>query len=159
LTDDDGTLAPVSRITILPEMPSMSLAERLRKLREDKGLSLDHVAAEAGISKTYLWELERDTEGAKKPSAAVLMRIANALSTTLANLLSLETVKAPDGPVELPPALREFRDRMEKQSTPLSESDLHDLATMKFRGGQPQTADEWHQLFLFLSSTVRRRPT
>ncbi len=105
-----------------------------------------------------MWELERDTEGAKKPSAAVLMRIANALSTTLANLLALETVKAPDGPVELPPALREFRDRMKKQSTPLSESDLQDLATMKFRGGQPQTADEWHQLYLFLSSTVGRRP-
>ena len=37
----------------------------LRKLRDDRGLSLDEVAKKAGISKTYLWELERDTEEAK----------------------------------------------------------------------------------------------
>ncbi len=70
----------------------MSLAEQIRKLREDKELSLDELAARAKISKTYLWELERDTESTKKPSADVLMRIATALSTTLADLLSLETV-------------------------------------------------------------------
>jgi transcriptional regulator with XRE-family HTH domain len=72
---------------------SMSLAARLRKLREDREMSLDDVATKANISKTYLWELERDTCGAKKPSADVLIRIANALSTTLAELLSLATVR------------------------------------------------------------------
>ena len=118
---------------------------------------MEEVAARAKISKTYLWELERDTEGAKKPSADVLLRIANALSTTLAEILSLEMVQTPDGPVELPPSLREFRDRMEQQNTLLSDEDLRDLALIKFRGGQPQTADEWHQLYLFLNSTVRRR--
>lgn len=135
----------------------MSLAARLRKLREDRGMSLDDVATKAKISKTYLWELERDTSGAKKPSADVLIRIANALSTTLADLLSLATVRVQDQPVELPPSLREFQQRMAAQNTPLSEADLHDLASTKFRGGQPQTVDEWHQLYLFLANTVRRR--
>jgi len=136
----------------------MSLAENIRKLRESKGLSLDELATKAGISKTYLWELERDTTGAKKPSADVLMRIAAALSTTLAVVLGLETVTVPENPpVELPPSLLEFQKQMELLNKPLTEADLRDLAMMKFRGGQPQTVGEWHQLFLLLSSSVERR--
>src|SRR3954452_14760680 len=98
----------------------MSVAQRIRKLREYKELSLDELAAKAKISKTYLWELERDRAGTKKPSADVLLRIANALSTTLAELLSLATVRVQDMPVQLSPALVQFRDRMAAQKTPLT---------------------------------------
>ena len=139
-----------------PDLPEENLASRLRKIRDDRGLSLDEVAGKAGISKTYLWELERDTGGTKKPSADVLLRIAQALSTTLAELLALATVKAPQGPVEIPPSLSEFRKRMGDQ---LSSQDLQELAAMKFRGAQPQTVDEWHQLYFALINTARRRPT
>jgi transcriptional regulator with XRE-family HTH domain len=134
----------------------MSLAERIRKLREDNGLSLDELADKAKISKTYLWELEKDTAGTKKPSADVLMRIATALSTTLAHLLSLATVKIKEAAIELPPALKDFQNRMAAQKTPLTADDLRDLAVMKFRGGQPQTADEWHQLYLLLVNSTRK---
>lgn len=133
----------------------MSLASRIRKLREDKELTLDDLAAKAKISKTYLWELEQDK--AKKPSADVLMKIATALSTTLADLLSLETVRIEEASVELQPSLKEFQDRMAAQKTPLTQEDLRDLAVMKFRGGQPQTADAWHQLYLLLVNSSRRR--
>lgn len=135
----------------------MSLARQLRKLREEKDLSLEALADRAGVSKTYLWELERDTKGTIKPSADVLLRVANALSTTLANLLSLETVTLRDAVVEVPPSLREFQDRMAAQKTPLSDADLRDLTMMKFRGGQPQTADQWQQLYLLLANSIRRR--
>jgi transcriptional regulator with XRE-family HTH domain len=135
----------------------MSLAERLRHMRDSQGLSLDELATRAKISKTYLWELERDTAGEKKPSADVLLRIAAALSVTIADLLALPTVQVQKGTVELPPSLREFRDRMAKLKPPLSEQDLRDLAVMKFRGGQPQTADEWHQLYLTLMATASRK--
>ena len=130
--------------------PSSPLAANLRKFREEKGLSLDQVAKAAGISKAYLWELERDTEGSKNPSAAVLMRIAKALSKTLADLLSLPTVQTNDGSVELPASLVELCDRLRAQGQELSESDLQDLAKTRFRGGQPQTPDEWHQLYLLM---------
>ncbi len=136
---------------------SMSLAEKIRNLREANDLSLDELAARAKISKTYLWELEQDTAGTKKPSADVLLRIATALSTTLADLLSLATVKIQQAAVELPPSLKDFQNRMAAQNTPLTEEDLRDLAVMKFRGGQPQTADEWHQLFLLLVNSIRGR--
>lgn len=138
------------------DQPENTLASRLRKFREDRGLSLDEVARQARISKTYLWELERDTAGAKKPSADVLLRIAHVLSTTLAELLGLAIVKAPEGPVEIPPSLAEFRDRMGDQ---ISSQDLQELAATKFRGSQPQTADEWHQLYFVLMNTTRKRPT
>lgn len=138
----------------------MSLAERLRRIREDQHLSLDEVAARAGISKTYLWELEKDTAGEKKPSAKVLLRIANALSVTIADLLALPTVQVQTDVIELPPALAQFRERMKQLGTPLTSTDLRDLALMRFRGGQPQTADQWHILYLALESTAgrKRRP-
>ena len=156
MTDDFGTLAGMSETSNQANQPENNLASRLRKIRDDRGLSLDEVAAKAGISKTYLWELERDTDSVKKPSADVLLRIAKALSTTLAELLALATVKAPDGPVEIPPSLNEFRKRMGEE---LTAQDLQELAATKFRGAQPQTVDEWHQLYFVLMNTTRRRST
>jgi transcriptional regulator with XRE-family HTH domain len=138
------------------ETPRIPLAENLRKLREEKGLSLDQVAKKAEISKAYLWELERDTQGAKKPSAVVLMQIAKALSTTLADLLSLPSVQTTEGSREIPASLAELRDRLKGQGNELSESDLQDLARTRFRGSQPKTADEWHQLYLLMASNSRK---
>ena len=135
----------------------MALAARLRHFRESKGLSLDELASLAKISKTYLWELEKDTSGEKKPSADVLLRIASVLSITIADLLALPTVQVAEGAVELPASLLEFRERMGEMKAPLSDQDLRDLAVMRFRGGQPQTADEWHQLYFALIATAAGR--
>lgn len=134
----------------------MSLAGRIRELREAKKLSLDDLASKAGISKTYLWELEKDKTGAKKPSADVLLRIATALSTTIADLMSLPSVRVEQTQVEIPPSLRDFQERMDRMGSPLTAEDLRDLAAMKFRGGQPQTADEWHSLYLVLAAAARK---
>ena len=51
-----------------------TLAEKLRKLRKDKGLSLDEVAVATNGSKSYFWALETDNN--KKPSADKLLEIA-----------------------------------------------------------------------------------
>ena len=125
----------------------MSLAKRIREERERAGLTLDQLAEKAELSKTYLWELEKDTKGTKKPSADVLLRIAQALSITIADLLALPAVRVDDTNVNLSPSLIEFRDWMKKVKEPLSEEDLRDLATMRFRGGQPKTKDDWHDLY------------
>lgn len=159
MADIFGTLGAMESDPSAEEMSPMPLAENLRKFRDEKGLSLDDVARKSRISKAYLWELERDTQGEKKPSADVLMRIAAALSKTLAELLDLPTVQADHGPVELPPSLRDFQRQMEAMGTPLTDNDLRDLAAMKFRGSQPETAGEWHQLYLLLDSSTRRRKT
>jgi transcriptional regulator with XRE-family HTH domain len=66
------------------EMP-LSLGEKIRKHRQEKGYSLDQLAELTDSSKSYLWELEnRDT---RKPSAEKLTRIAQALSVTTDYLL------------------------------------------------------------------------
>jgi transcriptional regulator with XRE-family HTH domain len=135
----------------------MSLADRLRTLRTQAGLSLEELATKARLSKTYLWELEKDEAGVKKPSADVLLRLATALSTTIADLMSLPSVRVQQDQIQIPPSLSEFQTRMKGIGTPLSPEDLRDLATMKFRGGQPQTADEWHSLYLVFAQTSRRK--
>jgi transcriptional regulator with XRE-family HTH domain len=135
----------------------VSLASRLKEFREQAGLSLDELADLAKMSKGYIWELEQDEEGKKKPSAEILMRLANALSVTLADLLALPTVRVKKDQVSLNRALREFRKRMETLGTPLEETELRELAAMSFRGGQPRTADEWHALYLTLDRITKRK--
>ena len=62
-----------------------SLREKLKHHRKEAGLSLDDLAKKSETSKSYLWELEnRDT---RKPSAAKLTKIAEALSVTTDYLL------------------------------------------------------------------------
>lgn len=135
----------------------MSLARRLREARAAAGMTLDELAAQAEISKTYLWELEKDESGEKKPSADILLRIANALSITLAELMGLPTVQTKERKVVLSRPLQEFQERMKQLGTPLSDQDMQELASMSFRGGRPRTVDEWHELYLTLDRMAKRR--
>ena len=118
-------------------------------------MTLDQLAKAAGVSKTYVWELEQDTDGTKKPSAELLLKIANALSMTLADLMGLPSVKADNRTVELNESLQEFAERMRKLKTPLTEVEIRDLATTRFRGGQPKSADDWHDLYRVLKRSVK----
>lgn len=129
----------------------MTLAKRIQDLRKQADLSLDELAAKATISKTYLWELENDEKDEKKPSAEILLKIANALDTTIGTLLGVPTIRIDHNEVEISPSLKEFSQRMESAGTPLSHENLKELASIKFRGAQPKTADEWHQLYFVLT--------
>lgn len=62
-----------------------TLREKLRALRQEKGLSLDELARLSDSSKSYLWELEN--RDARKPSAEKLQRIADILGVTTDYLL------------------------------------------------------------------------
>lgn len=125
----------------------MPLARNIRDYRKHAGLTLEELARAAEISKTYLWELENDEEGVKKPSGEILLRIANSLSLTVAELLGIPTVHVNKTKLELTRSLIEFRDRMEKIGQPISEDDFRDLAAMRFRGGQPRKKEDWFDLY------------
>lgn len=56
-----------------------SLGERIKTLRNQKGLSLAQLANEAGISRSYLWQLETDQS---RPSIDVFDRLAEALQVS-----------------------------------------------------------------------------
>lgn len=55
------------------------LGDKIRLLRKEKKLTLDALAASAGLSKSYLWELEN--RESQKPSAEKLSSLAQALGT------------------------------------------------------------------------------
>lgn len=134
----------------------MALAQQLRDARKQVGLTLEKLAAESGVSKTYLWELENDPEGMKKPSAELLLKLASALKTTLADLLELPAVVVNETRIDVSRSLREFREFMEHIGEPLTDEEFGDLASMRFRGGQPKSKDDWHDLYRTLRRTTRR---
>lgn len=64
---------------------STPFGERLRRLRKDKGMTMDRLAQAAGISKSYVWELEN--RPAQRPSAQILHALATVLGVTVQDLL------------------------------------------------------------------------
>jgi transcriptional regulator with XRE-family HTH domain len=60
------------------------LGRNLRSLRDDKGLSQEAFAHEAGIHRTYISDIER---GARNPTITVVEKIAAALGVTASTLL------------------------------------------------------------------------
>jgi transcriptional regulator with XRE-family HTH domain len=95
-----------------PQPPRVGVA--LGALRQQRGLSLDELSRQAGVSKSMLSQIER---GQANPTVAVVWRLATALGVPLAELLGesrpseplLRTVPAhatplmtsPDGKCEL----------------------------------------------------------
>lgn len=119
--------------------------DRLRHFRTARDWSLDQLASETGISRAYIWKLERK-EGVN-PGLDVLKRLARALGTTVGDLAA-ETPLEAETP-EIPASLAACRDRYE-----LSDEEVADLARIRFRGGHPQEADDWYQLYLHLKRTA-----
>ncbi len=68
---------------------SLTFGEKINKHRNEEGYSLDKLAELAGMSKSYLWELENPRSGKKplKPSAEILAKIAAVLKVTTDYLL------------------------------------------------------------------------
>jgi transcriptional regulator with XRE-family HTH domain len=127
---------------------TVPLAERLRACRKRSGLTLDGLAERAAISKTYLWELEADEAGVKRPSLDIVRRLADALGSTLDDLLDLPSVSVDGTTLQMPPSLVAFRERMATLGEPLANADLADLMRMRFRHARPEHADDWHALYL-----------
>lgn len=69
------------------------LGEKLRDLRKQQGLTLERLADAAGLSKSYLWELEN--RESQRPSAEKLTALADALGVTVPYFIE-EDVRTPD---------------------------------------------------------------
>ncbi|MDE3272679.1 helix-turn-helix domain-containing protein [Pseudoalteromonas sp. G4] len=68
----------------------MTLGEKLKQLRQEKGLSQPELATEAGIEQSYLSKLENDKS---LPSNDILRKILAAFQVSLADLISDELVQ------------------------------------------------------------------
>jgi transcriptional regulator with XRE-family HTH domain len=115
------------------------IAERIKRFREDAGLSLSALAAKAGMSKGYLHRLEAGNTDTR-PSGKTLYSLAEALGVTMSDLLGRRLL----GPAraEIPPELRAFAVEEE-----LPEADVLMLASIEFRGEAPRTKERWRYIY------------
>lgn len=89
----------------MPKKTPETVGQRIKRYREEKGMSQNALAVETGIAKSYLWSLEKDST-ATRPSAESLYKIAKALGVTMSALLGRELLTDP--PEGVPPGLAEF---------------------------------------------------
>lgn len=125
------------------EKPS-SIGERIKARREALGWSLSKLAEEAGVSKGYLWSLEKG-EVKSRPSGPTLDRIAEALGVTMSDLLGRGLLTEPSQ--QRPPDLLQFAEQAN-----LPDTDIEMLASVNFRGQRPRTVQDWG----FLYSAIQR---
>lgn len=67
------------------------MAVQLRILRKKMGITLEHLASQTGLTKSYLSKVER---GLSSPSIAVALKLAKALNAQAEELFSTELVPA-----------------------------------------------------------------
>lgn len=85
-----------------------TVGERIRSRREDLGWKQDDLATKAGISKSFLSDLEN---GKRNVGADKLLDIARALNLSLDYLMKgedVDTSKQPSRELQIPTALAEF---------------------------------------------------
>ena len=73
---------------MLPERISPAIGPRLRHIRQEKGFTIETLAAAAGLSKGFLSRLER---GAKRPSVETVLRLSAALEVPVGLLFGEQT--------------------------------------------------------------------
>ncbi|SEQ19508.1 helix-turn-helix domain-containing protein [Piscibacillus halophilus] len=61
------------------------IGERVKKYRQEKGMSLTELAERAGVAKSYLSALERNIQ--QNPSVQFLEKVANELNITIDHLI------------------------------------------------------------------------
>lgn len=124
----------------------VGLGKRIRERRLAKDIKQGSLARKAGVSASYLCELETTEVGC--PSAVVLQRIADALDTSVPHLLNLpdRTATVTDGRC-LPPSL--IRAKMRYR---LDDDEVELLNRIQYRGMRPQTEEDW----FFLMCAIRR---
>ena len=132
-------------------MFNLSLSDRLRGLREAKGLSIKELAEASGVSIPYIHQIEKGPK--KNPSGKILQQLATGLGTTVADLIG-SSLAIPDAALEeAPSSLRSLVRRRGKQLG-LRQEDIEVLKAIHFRGRRPDKEEDWELLFLMLKKIL-----
>ncbi len=129
------------------------LGHRIREHRKSRGLKLSQLAAEAGISTSYLSQIERGEKDSV--SADILFRVAKALGIT-AKALYQPPRKAERIEVsmdDIPEPLKDFYEKRGK-SLGMTDVDLAMLSKIRYRNMQPRTQEDWEFLYLSIRRTI-----
>ena len=129
----------------------MTLAETIKKLRSERGLSSGQLAKLAGVSRGYVWQLENGSK--TRPTLDVLQRLANALGVEVAEFCeTTPTTRTPQD--DLPSGLAEFV-KTRGKALGVLKGDIESMKNIQFRGKQPDSPEDWEYLFLFLKRWAR----
>lgn len=120
---------------------------RLRKYREETGLSLSALAERTELSKGYLSSLENNHEP-RRPSAEVLYALAQALGVTMSDLMGRRLL--PAASPNVPASLADFA-----AQEGLNEADITMLASIQFRGEQPRTPERWRYIYQSIRNSIQ----
>jgi transcriptional regulator with XRE-family HTH domain len=117
-----------------------TIGARIKRFREERGMTATELAARAKVAKSYLSALENETREAPRPSAQTLYRIGQALGVAISDLLGRSIAVRPEN--DWPKSLVDFARRRG-----LPEADIEMLASIQFRGERPKTADRWEFIY------------
>ena len=121
-------------------MDGNGIGDRLKEYRKGLGMSQADLARKSGVSAPYVSELESGL--GKRPSGEILLRLANALEVTIADLLG-QVIRPGDGDPPVPDSsLLEFA-----KERRLPRSDVEMLASIRFRGDPPRTSRRWAMIY------------
>jgi transcriptional regulator with XRE-family HTH domain len=126
-----------------------TVGARIRYVRLQRGLTLDRLAQQAELSKSFLWEVEQNRSGI---SGEKLLRVANVLRVSLDFLLRGEPLpeQAQSGAVAIPHELGELAEELGlsyRQTLVLSEIGRSVLARRSTKQRGPMTRDDWRRLY------------
>lgn len=120
----------------MPRRRSETVGQRIRRFREERGLTLSELATSAEVSKSYLSELENSQGAAQRPSADMLYRIGKSLGVAMSDLLGRPVII--ESTRKRPASLLAFA-----RAQNLPEADIEMLAGIEFRGERPRSAERW----------------
>jgi len=125
-----------------------TVGQRIQYIRTKRGLTLDRLAGQAGVSKSFLWEVEHDRSGI---SGEKLLRVTNALGSSLDFLLRGESAPEHYRPtIGIPVELSELAEELGltyKETLTLLEIDRSIVARRSPKSSNHKTKEDWKELF------------
>jgi len=128
----------------------MTLAERFRELRKERGWRLKDVAEVTGLSIPYLSDLERDRTN---PSLETLRTLAAAYDMTVHDLMAPVDFFGEKTPASLPRGLAELLEDpvLGAEITP---DWVETLSRIELRGRRPEDKRDWYEIYLHLKRVL-----
>ena len=121
--------------------------ERIREIRDKRGMTQDQLANQAKISKSFLSEIENNK---RNVSSQALLRIAKILGASVDYLLTGESKENPaKGPITIPPELSRAAEDLQltfNQTVDLLEAQRSIVARRTQRSVKNLSVEDWKEL-------------
>lgn len=126
-----------------------SVGQRINYVRTELGLTLEGLAQRAGMSKSFLWEVENDRSGI---SGSRLLQVAEVLGASVDYLLKGGSPPQNDAPksIEIPSELSEVAEELGlsfRQTLTLLDVDRSIVARRGSRSRVRRNRDDWRSLY------------